>query len=368
MKQLICEMCGSTDLVKQEGVFVCQSCSSKYSVEEARRMMVEGTVEVTGKVKVDNTAKLDNLYKVARRAKEDDNTDQAFKYYEQLNMEDPDNWESAFFVAYYSAVNKLKNDKEGDSVLVTGDTVKLGGNYRSGIGPAINTITNCLDSVFSLIEDIQEYEEQKAAVEAVSNYVKSISGNLNDIISGEYDRMKREIGNFGRQTEGGVLGTSNMLIKNNNTRRGYEEDVRNILALAEKRKQRLEEVVGKRRFDEYWAAHQSEKAELESEKQSLTEKIAALNEEITTVPQKTDGYDTMVELQKKIENLTSEKKALGLFKLKEKKAVQVQIDSTNNEIAPIQVRINSAIEEVQGRISPLQSRIDAIDTELTKPR
>ena len=44
MKQLTCEMCGSTDLMKQDGVFVCQSCGTKYSVEEAKKMMVEGTV------------------------------------------------------------------------------------------------------------------------------------------------------------------------------------------------------------------------------------------------------------------------------------------------------------------------------------
>ena len=36
MKQLTCEMCGSTDLMKQDGVFVCQSCGMKYSVEEAK--------------------------------------------------------------------------------------------------------------------------------------------------------------------------------------------------------------------------------------------------------------------------------------------------------------------------------------------
>lgn len=44
MKQLTCEMCGSTDLTKQDGVFVCQTCGTKYSVEEAKKMMVEGTV------------------------------------------------------------------------------------------------------------------------------------------------------------------------------------------------------------------------------------------------------------------------------------------------------------------------------------
>lgn len=51
MKQLICEMCGSTDLIKKDGVFVCQTCGCKYSVEEARKMMIEGTVSIDGVVK-----------------------------------------------------------------------------------------------------------------------------------------------------------------------------------------------------------------------------------------------------------------------------------------------------------------------------
>ena len=55
MKALVCEMCGSTDLIKQNGLFVCQSCGIKYSVEEARKMMIEGTVNVSGTVKVDKT-------------------------------------------------------------------------------------------------------------------------------------------------------------------------------------------------------------------------------------------------------------------------------------------------------------------------
>ena len=56
MKRLTCEMCGSTDLMKQDGVFVCQSCGTKYSIEEAKKMMVDGTVEVAGTVKVDDSA------------------------------------------------------------------------------------------------------------------------------------------------------------------------------------------------------------------------------------------------------------------------------------------------------------------------
>ena len=54
MKAIQCEMCGSTEMVKKDGMFVCQSCGTKYSVEEAKKLMIEGTVDVSGStVKVD---------------------------------------------------------------------------------------------------------------------------------------------------------------------------------------------------------------------------------------------------------------------------------------------------------------------------
>ena len=63
MKQLTCEMCGGTDLIKQDGVFVCQNCGMKYSVEEAKKMMVEGTVQI------DNSAFVEKYLANARRAR-----------------------------------------------------------------------------------------------------------------------------------------------------------------------------------------------------------------------------------------------------------------------------------------------------------
>ncbi|MBQ7936965.1 MAG: hypothetical protein IJ283_00490, partial [Oscillospiraceae bacterium] len=30
-------------MVKQDGMYVCQNCGTKYSVEEARKMMIQGT-------------------------------------------------------------------------------------------------------------------------------------------------------------------------------------------------------------------------------------------------------------------------------------------------------------------------------------
>lgn len=80
MKQLKCEMCGSADLLKQDGVFVCQSCGTKYSVEDAKKMMIEGTVNVQGTVKVDDRAKIENYYTLAKNEHEAGNNNTAEEY------------------------------------------------------------------------------------------------------------------------------------------------------------------------------------------------------------------------------------------------------------------------------------------------
>ena len=90
MKKLTCEMCGSSDLIKQDGVFVCQSCGCKYSVEEARKMMIEGTVDVSGStVKVDNTGLIDSYLTMAENALTADNHAEAEGYANKIIEIDP---------------------------------------------------------------------------------------------------------------------------------------------------------------------------------------------------------------------------------------------------------------------------------------
>lgn len=94
MKQLTCEMCGSTDLVKQDGYFVCQTCGTKYSVEEAKKMMIEGTVEVQGTVKVENVAQIDSLLKLANSSFDSRNYAQAENFCNQIIAIDDKNYEA----------------------------------------------------------------------------------------------------------------------------------------------------------------------------------------------------------------------------------------------------------------------------------
>ena len=107
MKQLTCEMCGSTDLMKQEGVFICQTCGMKYSIEDAKKMMIEGTVDVQGTVKVDNSPFVEKYLVNARRALQKEDWEEVEKYYNMVEQNAPNNIEAIFFSAYGKAMSCL---------------------------------------------------------------------------------------------------------------------------------------------------------------------------------------------------------------------------------------------------------------------
>ncbi|MCH5170197.1 MAG: hypothetical protein J1F24_02805 [Oscillospiraceae bacterium] len=104
MKQLTCEMCGGTDLIKQDGAFVCQNCGMKYSVDEAKKMMIEGTVDVQGTVKVDNSAFVERYLRNAHRALDKEDWEEVEKYYNMVEQNVPDNMEAVFFSSYGKAM------------------------------------------------------------------------------------------------------------------------------------------------------------------------------------------------------------------------------------------------------------------------
>ena len=100
MQALVCELCGSNDIVKQDGYYVCQHCGTKYTPEEARKMMIEGTVEVAGTVKVDNSSFVTKYLANARRARTKGDWAEVEKYYNMVEQNAPENIEAIFYSAY----------------------------------------------------------------------------------------------------------------------------------------------------------------------------------------------------------------------------------------------------------------------------
>lgn len=174
MKPLTCEMCGSTNLIKENGVFVCQSCGTKFSVEEAKKMMVEGTVSIAGTVavegcvKIDVQGKLENLYELARRAKGTDDFVNAQKYYNEILIMDPKSWEATF----YSEFSRAK------LLLISTHMC----NHS-----AIDYLGKCLPTTFSLISEYiaDEQEQEQCVYEVVkctSTFASAITENARSSI------------------------------------------------------------------------------------------------------------------------------------------------------------------------------------------
>lgn len=108
MKQLTCEMCGSTDIIKQDGVFLCQSCGCKYSVEEAKKMMLEGAVDVSGStVKIDNSSEFDYLNDKLNRSVEIKDYNSVLRISDELLRINKDNPDVLFIYGYaLSCINE----------------------------------------------------------------------------------------------------------------------------------------------------------------------------------------------------------------------------------------------------------------------
>ncbi len=107
MNKIVCEMCGSAELLKKDGVFVCQHCGLQYSADDVKKMMIEGTVEVKGTVEVDQSGFVARSLANARRAKDKTDWEEVEKYYNLVEQHEPHNIEAIFYSSYGKAMQSL---------------------------------------------------------------------------------------------------------------------------------------------------------------------------------------------------------------------------------------------------------------------
>ncbi len=151
MKAMVCEMCDSKDLIKQEGVYVCQNCGTKYSVEEAKKLMIEGTVDVSGStVKIDNSSEIENLYELARRAKNSRDYQNGIRYYDQILIKDSSSWEAYL----YSTCFAMFVCKEEE------------------IKSSANKIIKAIPELLKLANNIEDVKERKKIISEICAQVK----------------------------------------------------------------------------------------------------------------------------------------------------------------------------------------------------
>ena len=91
---LTCEICASTDFLKQDGLFVCQQCGMKYTPQDIQNMIPANTIQMY------NAAQLQNNLENARQARQAKDWKRAELFYLQAASLDPSNLEAAVYSAF----------------------------------------------------------------------------------------------------------------------------------------------------------------------------------------------------------------------------------------------------------------------------
>ncbi len=183
MKRMVCEMCGSNDMVKQDGLFVCQNCETKYSVEEARKLMIE----VEGTVRVDNTHMIPNYLEMALAAKDAGNNQEAENYCNKVIEIEPTNYKAWMLkgesAAWQSTLLNSRVD-EGVAAFVKGITNAPEEEKEELIEQAKQQIKNLSSAMISLrAERFVKWPDEEEATGFLSD-ITAILGSVINFLSG----------------------------------------------------------------------------------------------------------------------------------------------------------------------------------------
>lgn len=474
MKALICEMCGGKDLVKENGVFVCQNCGCKYSVEEAKKMMVEvdGTIEVTGTVEVKNAAQVESLMKLARSSFESENYAQAEEFCNQaIAMDDKnyDAWKLKAEAINWQITTKNRRILEVYNCLMTSYKVLSEEDKEEKKEEIAKTIYNCLfgeielwletfehqrpsEKVLNEIEDTHIFcwnklEEAYIEFGLDTDFYLDTFDNLfvtkcsimcrsvwENVVG--YNYFRDDFDNLGEKWlkyiwfETTVYSDPGEFRPSNEIFETFASETKCLISLLKYCEERFNDLtesdtkriiysniaffnetmkdqvgyipvaygpqcrkysynIGSRFNDEYkkkcedesklykerardakleiiakyWEEHAEEKQALDSEKDSILKQIAELNKEKQNI-----GTEERNILARQIKDLTEQKNTLGLFKAKEKKALQEKIDSASYELNKVDNSIRNTKAEIDKKIESLRIRAKEIVAKLDMER
>ncbi len=361
MKPLVCDICGGKLVMGAGGIAVCESCGMEYSPER----MKEKVQEVRGTVKIDTSDRVKNLYQLARRAKAEENYENAAKYYSDIAVEAPDDWEAAFYSVYCKAMCCR--------IIM--------------ISSAANSISNCLNSVMLLIKNNLSGEEQKkayteVALTAVVGGASLLDGAKNFYMNNKnYDNAASDFADRATAAFTTVAGAGLMVVQtfddallakeiydhgikmceNFAMTKQYAQVFRNQL-------KEIEPQIKEQKWalaEEYWNIHEDEKNELLRKKQELQDQIRQLEDNRKNIHMMDDEEKRL--LQKNAADLALKKNALGAFKSREKKEINRQIEENRSKVKENSDKRDSEIREIDAKIAAVNKKIEKIDWQLLNP-
>ena len=168
MKAIKCELCGSNDVVKQDGLYVCQHCGTKYTVDEAKKLMIEGTVDVRGTVKVDKSNEVYNLLKLAQEAISSVNGEEAYSYANRVLEIEPENAQAWFLRMKGVGLTAILKDLKVLEVIKAGNNAIKFSNNELSKDVYVYYLTKCLNDLRFCMNQLANTDAIKRVYEANS--------------------------------------------------------------------------------------------------------------------------------------------------------------------------------------------------------
>ena len=379
MKKLVCEMCGSTDLIKDGGVFVCQYCGCKYSVEEARKMMIDGTVEVTGTVKVDETEKkreqVSNYIQMAQTAYSSNDTDGAVSYCDKALELDPQCYEAWVLKAKTAGWgSSLKNIKTPQSITGAKKAVELAPEdkkyeiaeemYYAIKAQVLGLLPNAIKMPLGTVGYIQRVFMTWLSVLKEIPYLRKelIEKEIEDCQTA-CQNSKNAVSPSARKIYAEYFSVN----KNVSYDKTFREHLAEKMELEDRRYKELTEKVAKKKAERkaaYWESHADERIRLEHDLENLKAQATDLEKKLGAVYED----DTVKDLEAMIDSKVKEKGRLGMFKAKEKRALQSEIDELNIKLADAKKAVENSATPIMEELAEVKAKISSITDELEKDR
>lgn len=428
MAALVCDICGGKLVMGSGGVAVCDSCGMEYSVDRIK----EKVQEIKGTVHIDNSNMIENWMRMGLSAAQAGNQKEAYEYFSKVVEVDPENWRAIYEKgkagAWQSTLANLRTSEIYQGILMAleiigrsdlneEDLISIKNEFAVALFSINNAITDLMDRNLSSLDDIyfdshwnQMYDTRERHITNVTQLEDAMSliADLDDDLSKrnviqfkmrmcddlrsacesiqywtDYSQSSLDYFGYTSSEKKEYLNKYWKLVQEirkvepryainkafypdpfgpglhtSDERYEYWKEIEeNQLALEK-------EAAAKKRFEKYWREHADEKASLEQEKNSLAEQISALTIQMENIPAIAEEKS----IQARIDTLTAKKNALGIFKSKEKKIIQDQIDAAKLEREEIADRIDNELHKIEEKIGPLQARYSKITSELTKAR
>ena len=220
MKQLTCELCGSTNIIKKDGAFVCEGCGTKYTVEEAKKMLAESPdLPSESKAIVDKEPPRQavNYMELAERALDGNNYSEAESYCNRVLEMDPQDawallykgaaaaWQSTFahlrltecVASWQTALSFLKEEEKKEAFCFTDKQISLlgialfdlaGGFADTGINSANSpTMRTAVHTVIDFIKAYKakinpNYDTQPVLHEGGLKVMKHINSGAKSVV------------------------------------------------------------------------------------------------------------------------------------------------------------------------------------------